>query len=232
MNIVGPTAVSRGAQRPLITSSKVIRWSGVAAVIAGLTFAIIQPIHPPDFLPSVTTAAWATLMPFKVAMCALFLLGITGIYARQVEESGPLGLAGYLLLTLSWWMQTAFVVAEAFMLPVLATAAPQFVESYMTLANGTQPPMSIGALPAIYNLVIGIPYMLGSLVFGIAIFRARVLPRWAGALLAVTGIATPLAAMLPHTTQRLVGIPFGLAIASLGLALLIGRRGKAGERTL
>ncbi len=229
MNIVGQTAVSRSDKRPLITSARVIRWSGIAAVIAGLIFAIIQPIHPPDFLTSVTTAAWATLMPFKVSMCLLFLLGITGIYARQVAESGPLGLAGYLLLTLSWWMQTAFVVAEAIMLPVLATAAPQFVESYMTLANGTTPSINIGALPMIYNLVIGIPYMLGSLVFGIAIFRAAVLPRWAGALLAITGVATPLAAMLPHTTQRLVGIPFGLAIAWLGLALLTERRAKDRE---
>ena len=34
------------------------------------------------------------------AMCFFGLLGITGLYARQVEEAGWLGLAGYLLFSL------------------------------------------------------------------------------------------------------------------------------------
>ena len=37
----------------------------------------------------------------------------------------------------------------------------------------------------------GILYMLGGLLFGIATFRARILPRWAGCLLAVGAVATP-----------------------------------------
>lgn len=227
MNIVPQAVVTRGEKRPQITAARLIRASGVAAMAGGLIFAIIQPIHPPDFLASVSTAAWATIMPFKAAMCLLFLLGITGIYARQVEESGWLGLAGFLLLTLSWWLQTAFVFAEALILPVLANAAPQFVASFLTLANGTTPEMNIGAIPAVYNGLVGLPYMLGSLVFGIAAFRAGVLPRGAGALLAVTAVATPLAALLPHEIQRLVGIPFGLAIGWMGLALLLERREQA-----
>lgn len=227
MDIVRQTAVIRSEKKPLITSARLIRWSGLAAILAGTIFAAIQPIHPADFLPSVTTTAWATLMPFKTAMCLLFLVGITGIYARQVKESGPLGLAGFLLLIVSWWMQTAFVFIEAAILPVLAASAPQFVASVLTLANGTTPEMNIGVLPLVYNFLIGIPYMLGSILFGIATYRGRVLPPWAGVLLAVTGVATPLAALLPHTIQRLVGIPFGWAIAWLGLALLLKKDAEA-----
>jgi hypothetical protein len=95
------------------TASNVIRWSGLAAVVAGVIFAGIQPIHPPDVVASVTTAAWAIITTAKTAMCLLFLLGITGIYARQVDKAGWLGLVGFLLLGLSWTLQTAFVVAEA-----------------------------------------------------------------------------------------------------------------------
>ena len=40
-----------------ITASSLIRWSGLAALVAGLIFAGIQPIHPPDVLSSVTTGA-------------------------------------------------------------------------------------------------------------------------------------------------------------------------------
>src|SRR5919106_5712302 len=120
-----------------VTASRVIRWSGLAALVAGLIFAGIQPIHPPDVLSSVTTGAWAIIQSLKLAMCLLFLIGITGIYSRQVERAGWLGLAGFLLLTLSWWLQMAFVFAEAFILPVLATTAPKFVDGTLgTLAAG------------------------------------------------------------------------------------------------
>src|SRR5712692_3061676 len=114
-----------------LTASSLIRWSGLSAVVAGIIFAGIQPIHPPDVVASVTTSAWAIITSLKTAMCLLFLLGITGLYARQVNKAGWLGLAGFLLLSLSWALQTAFVFAEAFILPLLATTAPQFVDSVL-----------------------------------------------------------------------------------------------------
>ena len=173
-----------------ITSSKLIRWAGLSAMAAGIIFAGIQPIHPPDVLASVTTGTWAIITSLKLAMCFFFLLGITGLYARQVEESGWLGLAGFLLFSLSWALQMGFVFAEPFILPVLATVAPKFVESYLGVVNGAPGAMNLGALVPTYALV-GILYMLGGLVFGIATFRARVLPRWPAGLLAVVARADP-----------------------------------------
>jgi hypothetical protein len=163
-------------------------------------------------------------MPLKLAMCLLFLVGIMGIYARQVNKAGWLGLAGFLLLSFAWWIQTGYVFAEAFILPVLATAAPQFVDSFLGIARGNPGEMNIGALPAVYSIGIGIPYMLGGLRFGIATLRARVLPRWPAGLLAVAAALTPAAALLPHDIQRLAAIPVGLALAWLGYALWSERR--------
>ncbi len=214
--------------RNKITAEKLIRWSGFAAIAAGTIFAGIQPIHPPDFLASVTTTAWAMIMPVKTAMCLLFLLGITGLYARQVEEAGWLGLAGYLMLSLSWALQTAFIFTETFTLPVLAAGSPEFVESFLGIFNGFPGEMNIGALPGVYSLV-GLLYMLGGLVFGIATFRARVLSRWAAGLLVLAAVLTPAAALLPHAIQRYAAVPFGFAIAWLGVALLTERRANASE---
>jgi cytochrome bd-type quinol oxidase subunit 1 len=95
-----------------VTASTLMRLAGLSAMAAGIIFAAIQPIHPPDFLPSVTTTAWATIMPVKLVMCLLFLIGFTGLYARQIEETGWLGLVGYLMLSLTWVIQTAFIFAE------------------------------------------------------------------------------------------------------------------------
>lgn len=200
------------------TAAALIRWSGLAALAGGLIFAGIQPIHPADYLPSVTTGAWSAFMSFKLAMCLFLLVGIAGIYARQVGRAGWLALLGLLLLVVSWFLQTGFIFVEGLILPVLASAAPNFVESFLTLANGTQPSVDIGLAPVLYG-VTGLCYMLGGLAFGIGTLRAGVLPKWAAVLLAVASVLTPLAALLPHEVQRLAGIPVGLAFAWLGLAL-------------
>ena len=41
-----------------VTASSLIRWTGLSALVAGIIFAGIQPIHPPDVPSSVTTGAW------------------------------------------------------------------------------------------------------------------------------------------------------------------------------
>jgi len=207
-----------------VTASGLIRWSGLAALVAGMVFAVIQPIHPPDVVASVTTGAWAIITPLKTAMCLLFLIGITGIYARQVNQAGWLGLAGFLLLVVCWWIQTSFVFAETFIAPPLAATAPGFVDGLLGISWGHTGGIELGALPAIYGFM-GILYMLGGLLFGIATLRAGVLPRWPAGLLAVAALLTPAAALLPHAVQRLAAIPVALAIAWLGYALLTERRG-------
>src|SRR3712207_7830217 len=62
----------------------------------------------------------STLFPYTT----LFRSGITGLYARQVEEAGWLGLAGYIVFSLNWALTLPFTFAEVFILPVLATEAP------------------------------------------------------------------------------------------------------------
>ena len=48
-----------------ITASNLIRWAGLSAMVAGIIFAVIQPIHPPDVLASVNTRLWAIITSFK-----------------------------------------------------------------------------------------------------------------------------------------------------------------------
>jgi hypothetical protein len=211
-----------------ITASSLIRWAGLSAVVAGIIFAGIQPIHPPDVLASVNTTAWGIITPIKTVMALLFLVGITGLYARQVKETGWLGLVGYLVFSLCWSLELGFIFAEAFIIPPLASAAPKFVEGFFGIVNGHPIQMNLGLLPALYAFM-SITYLLGGLLFGIATFRAGILPRWAGGLLAVTAVFTPLAALLPHAIQRFAAVPVGVAVACLGYTLWAERREKAAE---
>lgn len=209
-----------------ISASALIRWSGLAAIAAGVIFAGIQPVHPADVVASVTTNLWAIIIALKLAMCLFFLVGITGIYARQAEKAGWLGLAGFALLTVSFWLQTGFVFVELFVLPVVAPALPGFVESALGVANGHPGAMNIGAFVAAYGFL-GVCYLLGGVLFGIATVRAAVLPRWPAILLAVAAIITPAAALLPHALQRYAAVPMGIALIWLGYALWSEHREKA-----
>jgi hypothetical protein len=211
-----------------VTASNLIRFSGLAAVPAGIVFAGIQPIHPPDVVESVTTGAWAIITPLKTAMCMFFLVGITGLYVRQLEKAGWLGLAAFLVLSLSWTLQTAFVFAEAFIMPPLAATAPAFVDGYLGISYGHTGGVNFGALPTLYS-VVGITYMLGGLLFGVATLRAGILPRLPAGLLAVAATLTPLAALLPHAEQRFAAVPVALALAWLGYALFSERRTSASQ---
>ena len=99
----------------------------------------------------------------------------------------------------------------------------------MKMFNGGTSPISLGALPTLWTLT-GPLYILGGLMFGIATFRARILPRGAAVLLALGTVLAPVAAALSLSAQPKIAIPTGLALAWLGYALMTERRTSAGEQ--
>src|SRR5687768_1065079 len=129
-----------------MNTRNLIRWIGLAAMAAGIIFAVIQPIHPLDVLASVTTPRWVIIQSLKTAMCLLGLVGMAGLYARQAKEAGWLGLAGYLLFSLFYALTMGFTFAEAFILPVLATEAPTFVAGFLGIIGNDPSEINLGAL--------------------------------------------------------------------------------------
>lgn len=206
-----------------ITTPKLIRWAGVSAMVTGIIFAGIQPIHPPDVLASVTTNAWVIITSLKTVMSLFGLLGIAGLYARHVEKTGWLGLIGYLLLTFFYAVQMCFSFIEPVILPLLATDSPKFVAGFLGILTGTPSEVSVGAIPAIYGLV-AVLYLLGTLLFGIALFRARILSRWAAGLLAFSGPLSVIMSLIGHPIDRVAAVPMGIALIWLGYALWSERR--------
>ena len=205
-----------------------IRWAGLSAMVAGISYIAVGMFHPPNVASSVTSSAWAIVHAVAIAMSFFGLLGMTGIYARQVKETSWLGLAGYLLFSLWLVLIMGFTFTEVLILPLLATAAPVFVEGWMGMLNGSAGTMNLGALSTVWPLTAPV-YMLGGLLFGIATIRARILPRWAGGLLALGTALAPVAALLPLGLQPKVAVPVGIALAWLGYALWSERREQAAE---
>jgi hypothetical protein len=201
-----------------ITITKLTRAAGVAAVAAGLLFILIQLIHPHEDVATVTTTAWTFTALLTMAMSVLLLVGLTGLYLRQVTETGVLGLVGFLLFGASFVLAIAATFVEVFVLPPLANQAPQYVDDFLATFTGGAVTGDVGTLP-VASLVSAVGYLLGGLLFGVALFRARILARWAALLLAVGSVATLLVPLLPHSLDRLLAFPVGLALAGLGYSL-------------
>ena len=212
-----------------ITASKLIRWAGFSAMVAGILFVVIQPIHPPDTLSSVSTGPWPIVHYLTITMCLFGLFGIAGIYARQVEKVGWLGLAGYLAFSLFLLVTIAWTFAEAFISPVLVTESPRFVEGFLGIVSGDSSEIDLGALPAFY-LSAGAFVLLGCLLIGIATLRAGILSRWAAGVFAFGGPASAVVvSLLPHEYERIAAVPIGIGLAWLGYALWSERREQASE---
>ncbi|MGH3458771.1 hypothetical protein [Aeromicrobium sp.] len=206
-----------------ITHTTLSRLAGLAAVAAGLIFIGVQINHPHLDAASITTTEVVVRGSMKVLMTVLALIGITGMYLRQVKETGVMGLIGYVLFGAGYLviMCTSFVAA--FVLPAIAGTDPSYVSDVIAVSTNGTAAGDVGMVQYAFQLQ-GIGYLAGGLVFGIALFRARVLARWAAALLAVGSIVTPLLAVLPDAFYRFLAFPNGIAMIGLGFSLWLAAR--------
>ena len=143
-------------------------------------------------------------LKYGLALFALYtlILALTGIYLRQADGAGKLGLAGYLIAFLGtlliagdWWF-------ESFIAPQIAAVAPEVMSGAITGS------MAVGAA-ATFGL-----FAVGWTIFGVATFRANVFPRPAAALLIVGGLVGILAGSTPYQ------VPLAIAVGWIGVSLM------------
>ncbi len=201
-----------------ITPTSLSRAAAVAAVLAGLVVLGVQINHPHLEATSVTTTEWAVRNSLKVLMAVLALTGITGMYLRQVRQIGVLGLVGYVLFALGYLTIMCIAFVAAYVLPSIAATDPSYVNNVLAVAEGGAATGDIGLIRTAL-LVEGLGYLAGGLVFGIALYRTRVLARWAAALLAVASVLSATLPLLPDSVYRLLAFPNGIALIGLGYSL-------------
>ncbi|KQY44554.1 hypothetical protein [Cellulomonas sp. Root137] len=214
-----------------ITTSTLTRAAGLAAVAAGLLFITVQINHPQLDADFVTTTEWHVRQSMKVLMAVLALAGITGMYLRQVRQIGVLGLVGYLVAAGGYLVIMCSEVIGLVVLPAIAHSTPGYVNDILAIATGGSPTGDVGSFMTL-NLLGAFGYVVGGLLFGIALYRANVLARWASVLLAVSTVATLAIPLLPQVNQRLFAIPDGIALVALGYSLWRDQRTSTGPATL
>jgi hypothetical protein len=201
-----------------VTATALTKASGAAAAVAGAIFITVQIGHPPFDSFTTETTQWVVRSFAKTVMAVLALVGITGMYLHQYRKAGLLGLVGYLAFAAGYLAMFSVEVIAAVVLPNLVDTEPSFVNDVVVASGGGAAKGDIGALHALFSFA-GAGYMLGGLVFGIALFRTGVLARWAAALLAVSTVGTAALAVLPEAFDRPFAVPEGIALIGLGISL-------------
>ena len=181
-----------------ITPTTLTRAAGLAAVAAG-TALPRRPDQPPADRTSRPSRrrSGRSATAMKALMSALALAGITGMYLRQVRQTGVLGLRRLPVFGAGYLVMLGIEFVAAFVLPSLADDRPRLRQRRPR--RGHQRHASIGDIgllePAHRGR--GIGYLAGGLFFGIALFRAGILARWAAALLALAALR-PSPRLLPR----------------------------------
>jgi hypothetical protein len=201
-----------------ITANRLTATAGLCAAAAGAIFIGVQINHPPADVEHVVTTEMAVRESAKVLMAVLALVGFAGMFLRHHRRFGVLGLAGFSLLTVGFLALFANQCIVAYVLPTVAHSDPGYVQAYLDAAMGKSASGDIGHMRELF-LVSGIGYSLGGLLFGIALFRADVLARWACALLAYGTTSALALSALPESFSRPFAVPTGVALIGLGVSL-------------
>ena len=202
----------------VITPNTLLRSAGLAAVAAGVIFIGVQINHPHSDIAAVTTTEWAVRNSLKVLMAALALAGITGMYLRQVRQIGLLGLIGYVVFSAGYLTIMSVAFVSAYVLPTIAETSPGYVSDVLAAGTNGSATGDIGLMQTAF-MVSGLTFLGGGLIFGIALYRAGVLARWAAALLAVASVLTVTLAVLPDAFYRFLAFPNSIAMIGLGWSL-------------
>jgi len=191
-------------------------------MLGGAAFAVHLITHPPGetaqyaFYP-----LWVPSHLIGAIGFVLILLGMIGLYARQLEKVGLLGLIGFILTFVGFTLSAgALIFLSVIIVPFLA------VQGMDSLVDPKGPLFSSLAM----QLTVGVSalsLLLGMLLFAIATLRANILPRW-GAWLVIVSIPLGILGVLliffigtslQGIVQAIPGIVVGLGLIAWGWAL-------------
>jgi hypothetical protein len=153
-----------------------LRWSGLALIAGGLLMVVASALHPSRETTATILEAEVRLVAAHVCFTLsslLVLLGLPGLYGAHSVRMGRLGLIGFLLAFLG----TTLVAVSGnfgFIAPVLAAESPATIDAI----NAYLPEVAL-------NAVAFIGFVVGFVMFGMAMAKTATLPRSSGLLVAM-----------------------------------------------
>jgi hypothetical protein len=173
-------------------------------LLIGLAAVVFSAVYVISDLIEVAQGDFSTfrLSLTYVAEAAIPLF-VIGFYAVQRPRIGRLGLFG----------ATAFAYSYVFFTGTVLYALIAGTRNYHALTK------VFGAWMTVHGLIM----LVGGLAFGLAVVRAKVLPRWTGVCLMVGVVLVAAASGLPNIARTLAEAVTAAAFTGMGFALLSGR---------
>ncbi len=188
-----------------------LRISGYAGVLAGILVAAAFGLHPAgEEATHGTEALWVPAHSLAWISFTLALLGWTGIHLVQAAKARRLGTAAFCVVLLGTSYASWIFSSDVTFVPVIAAREPGL---FQVIFSGS-------------HILIGVTsvlsWVLGNVLFGAAIIRAKVFPLITGILLAVGSLVFPVAYLLRWPEKIIFGgsLLIGLAQLWLGIDLL------------
>jgi hypothetical protein len=153
-----------------------VRWSGLLLVAGGLLMAVATALHPSRETTATILEAEVRLVAAHVLFTLsslLVLLGLPGLYGAESVRMGRLGLVGFLVAFMG---TTLFAVGGnfGFIAPVLAAESPATIDAISVYLP----------VVALNGVAFG-GFVVGFVMFGMAMTKTATLPRSSGILVAV-----------------------------------------------
>lgn len=169
------------APRSIITPARLLGWCGLVNILAGIFYGLETYLHPPRSITGIPAMMQSTILGVPWSVVHIFgivafiagLFGLIGLYVRQIERAGWIGLLGFVVTFVGTVFGVGVVVPDAFVFPLLARSA---ATSWLLAVPG---PFIPGGDLGRFMVISAVALILGNTLFCVAGLRARVLPGWA-----------------------------------------------------
>jgi hypothetical protein len=200
-------------------SGIILLLGALVSVIAGLMTLFFNHNYTAS-LSTFQSPLWSTYYSLFFVALALILLGLPALYLRQAgRRGGVLGLVGVLLIMLGNFLLMAMIGYFVSILPLLAAKAPQVINAAFESGFGIFP---------LGGTAFG---LIGLILLGIAVIRARVFPPFVGILLIASVVLNLVAFFLQSgdVLATLIGLlgTVSTAIAYGWVGLILTQQPKA-----
>lgn len=205
-----------------MSAQSFFRWSGWLLLIGGIITALFDVFEyqaRPPF--AVEVPAWQEWIGAIGGL--LIVLGIPALYEMHKSRLKTWGRVGFILLLLGILLeQVLFNIVTA----VAGSVPPLTLQNVEMSSSQTIPPIPL--IAPVY-LLTGFPFLLGILLFligavlfGIAMARAGVFPRWIGWSLVITAVLTVCVSsqdVISNTISTVTAALFALTLSWIGYVL-------------
>ncbi len=183
-------------------TARFIRWSGLVAMLGGLLWSVLWAIEgaKPVAPPGGYRPNDESFNFWAVVALLLMLVGLVGAYLRQLRQIGWVGHIGFALP----WIGVGLMGGGRL--------------GQMLNIGGVWVLVILGAFAL----------TIGTIVFGVAVLRTRILPLSSGVLLILSALMLFLTD--PENRRAFLALPFGIAWAWLGYVLWAGSQQRQGAR--